>query len=99
VTISHGNKVKQITLYPPIKYASELEHIPWLDDPNTNEEVIQPLLTIEHDMSLKKNTNENILNNFITNPYFTQYFGGNLHIFHNLLLIIFLGKIFRKLIL
>jgi hypothetical protein len=76
MTISHGNEVKQITIYPLAKSASELEHIPWLDDPNNDEEVIQPLLTIEQAMSLKKNTDENLLNNFITNPDFTQYFGG-----------------------
>jgi hypothetical protein len=47
MSISHGNKIKQITLYPLAKTINELEHIPWLDDPNTHEEVIQKILTIE----------------------------------------------------
>jgi hypothetical protein len=75
MTITHGTKTKQITLYPPTRPTTELECTQWLDEDN-NDEVFQPILTIAQAMSLKENTDENLINHCITNPDLPQYFGG-----------------------
>ena len=44
--ISKENKNKQISLYPPTKSITELEHMSWLIDIDYEEEIIQPLFGI-----------------------------------------------------
>jgi len=46
MTISKGNENKQVTFYPPTKYLSELEKIPWFEETDDKEETIQSLQTI-----------------------------------------------------
>ena len=41
---------------------------------NQDEEILQPVLTIEKGMYLKENTVKNLINNCITNPNFSQNF-------------------------
>jgi hypothetical protein len=69
MTITHGTKTKQITLYPPTRLLVELECTQWINEVKNNE-FVQPILTIAQAMSLKENTDEILINHCITNPYF-----------------------------
>jgi hypothetical protein len=69
-------KLNELHFTPLPKTASELECAQWLVEDDNEEGTIQPVLTIAQAMSLKKNTDENMINHYISNPYFPQYFGG-----------------------
>ena len=73
MSISNRHSIKRISLHPPNQPI--VENILWLEDlfENHDEEIIQPIL--EKSMYLKYNTTENLLNNCITNPYFSQNSG------------------------
>jgi hypothetical protein len=76
MTITNGVEIKHISLYPPAKSVNELEHVKWLNEIDTNDEIIQPILTIAQALNLKENTDENQFNHFISHPDFPLYFRG-----------------------
>jgi hypothetical protein len=76
MTIAHGVSVKKFNLYPPAKALTELEFTQCFQDTNDNEEIIQPILTIDQVMNLKNDIKENQIISLINNSYFTQYHGG-----------------------
>ena len=41
MTITNGAQIKHISLYPPAKSINELEHVKWLNEIDTNDEIIQ----------------------------------------------------------
>ena len=63
--ISKENESKQISLYPPAKSITELEHMSWLTETNYEEEIIQPLLGISQ--VINERNEEDLLHNFISN--------------------------------
>jgi hypothetical protein len=91
MTIAHGDSIKKFNLYPPAKALTESEFTQCFQDTNDDEEIVQPILTIDQVMNLKNDIEENQIINFINNSDFTQYHGGNI------LLIISWTKFSRKL--
>ena len=59
------NEIKQISLYPPAKSITELEHMSWLTETDYEEEIIQPLLGISQ--AINERSEEDLLDNFISN--------------------------------
>jgi hypothetical protein len=67
--ISHGTERKQITLYPPAQKPSVIDQLPWLDETNQQqEEVIQPILSINQAFDFREENNEDLLDYFISEP-------------------------------
>jgi hypothetical protein len=65
--ISHGDSVKNVTLYPPTKSSHELENTPWLDTTNSDEENVQSISAIDHIMQFKVLTEEDQIQSFLVN--------------------------------
>jgi hypothetical protein len=95
VTIAHRDLVKKFNLYPPSKALSEFEFTQCFQDTNDNEEIVQPILTINQVMNLKNDIKENQTINLINNPNFTQYHRGNMLLIIN----ISWTNIFKKIVL
>jgi hypothetical protein len=67
--ISHGTKRKQITLYPLAQTPYVIDQFPWPDErKQKQEEVIQPILSINQDFDFREENNEDLLDNFISEP-------------------------------
>ena len=67
--ISHGTERKQITLYPPAQKPSIIDQLPWLDEiDQQQEEVIQPILSINQAFDFREENNEYLLDCFISEP-------------------------------
>jgi hypothetical protein len=84
MTIAHGDLVKKFNLYPPAKALTESEFTQCFQDTNDNEEIVQPILTIDQVMNLKNDIEENQIINLINNYDFTQYHGGNMLLIINI---------------
>ena len=63
--ISKENESKQISLYPPAKSITKLEHMSWLIEIDCEEEIIQPLFGISQ--AINEGNEEDLLDNFISN--------------------------------
>jgi hypothetical protein len=67
--ISHGTERKQITLYPSAQKPCVIDQLPWLDETEQQqEEVIQPILSINQAFDLREENNEDLLDYFISEP-------------------------------
>jgi hypothetical protein len=67
--ISHGTKRNQNTLYPPAQKPSVIDQLPWLDETKEQqEEVIQPILSINQAFDFREENNEDLLDYFIYEP-------------------------------
>ena len=66
MTISYGTKTKNLTLYPPARPSLEAETSLWME--LEEEEAVQPLLTIGKAVSFKDETEDDAINNFISEP-------------------------------
>jgi hypothetical protein len=71
MTISNGASMKKLILYPPTKPV--VEDSLWVEYPYKDEEITQPLLTIEQSRGLKEQTEDNFLNQFISTTDDAQY--------------------------
>ena len=67
MTISHGNSTKSITLYPHEKPSLEFEKHFWFE--HSDEEVTQPLLTLEQDATFKENIEYDYIYTTLTNTH------------------------------
>ena len=63
--ISKENESKQISLYPPAKSITELEHMSWLTETNYEDEIVQPLFGISQ--AINEGNEEDLLNDFLSN--------------------------------
>ena len=63
--ISNENERKEISLYPPTKSITELEHMSWLIETYYEEEIVQPLFGISQ--AINEENKEDLLHNFIYN--------------------------------
>ena len=66
MTISDGTKIKDLTLYPPTWLSLEDETSLWMEP--EEEEGVQPLLTIGKALTFKDETEDDAINNFISEP-------------------------------
>ena len=64
MAISDGTETKNLTLYPPDRPSLEDENPLWME--LEEEEGIQPLLTIGNALNFKDETEDNAINNFIS---------------------------------
>eukprot|EP00253_Pinus_taeda_P015881 PITA_15881 len=65
MTISNGYETKQLTLYPHATPVVNNEDSIWME---YDDNVVQPILTIGQALTLKDNTEDEIINNFICEP-------------------------------
>jgi len=65
MTISNGYETKQLTLYPHATPIINNEDSMWMD---YDDNAVQPILTIGQALTLKDNTEDEIINNFICEP-------------------------------
>ena len=66
MTISDGFKTKNLTLYPPAQLILEAKTPLWIE--LEEEEVIQPLLMIGKALTFKDEIEDDVINNFISEP-------------------------------
>ena len=66
MTISDGIETKNLTLYPPARPSLEAETSLYMEP--EEEEGVQPLLTIGKALSFKDETEDDSINNFISEP-------------------------------
>ena len=66
MTISDGTKMKNLTLYPPKRPSLEAKTPLWME--LEEEEGVQPLLTIGKAWTFKDETEDDAINNFISEP-------------------------------
>ena len=67
--ISHGTERKQITLYPSAQRPSTLDQLSWINETKEQEEeVIQPVLSINQFFDFQEENNEDLLDYFIVEP-------------------------------
>ena len=66
MTISDGIEIKNLTLYPPARPSLEAETTLCMEP--EQEEGVQPLLTIGKALTLKDETEDDVINNFISEP-------------------------------
>ena len=66
MTILDGNKIKNLTLYPPTRPSLEAETPLWME--LEKEEGVQSLLIIGKALTFKDETEYNAVNNFISEP-------------------------------
>ena len=69
MTISDGTKINTLTLYPLARTSLEAETPLWMEP--EEEEGIQPLLTIGKVLTFKDETEDDAINNFISEPIFS----------------------------
>jgi len=63
----HGNLTKKVTLYLPDKTTSDHENPLWLED--SDEEEIQPILTLYQALAINKNIEDDLICTFIPHPH------------------------------
>jgi hypothetical protein len=73
MTISHGDSIKKFTLYPPTKPSIDQEISQWIDNESSDDEFLQPILSLDQAMIPKEDTKDDLINNFITIPNLIQY--------------------------
>jgi hypothetical protein len=83
MTIANMDRIKKFNLYPPTKALTESKFTQLFQYTNNDEELVQPILTIDQFMNMKNNIEENQIINFINNFDFTQYHGGQDTFDHN----------------
>ena len=66
MTISDGTKTKNLTLYPPAQPSLEAETSLWMEP--EEEEGVQPLLTLGKALTFKGETEDDTINNLISEP-------------------------------
>ena len=66
MTISYGIEIKKLTLYPPARPRLEAKNLLWME--LEEEEGVQPLLTIGKALTFKDETEDDAINNFISEP-------------------------------
>ena len=67
--ISHGIERKQITLYPSAQRPSTLDQLSWITETKEQEEeIIQPILSINQFYEFQEANNEGLLDYFIAEP-------------------------------
>ena len=66
MTILDGTEIKNLTLYPPARSILEDETSLWME--LEEEEGVQPLLTIGKALTFKDETEDDAINNFISEP-------------------------------
>ena len=66
MTISDGIEAKNLTLYPPAQPTIEAETSLWMEP--EEEEGIHPLLTLGKALTFKDETEDDAINNFISEP-------------------------------
>ena len=66
MTISDGTETKNLTLYPPARSSLEAETSLWMEP--EEEDGVQPLLTTQKALTFKDETEDNAINNFISEP-------------------------------
>ncbi len=67
MTITHGAETKHINLYPLAQPLLRSENTHWVEEEEHDSECTRPILTIAQAMSLKENSEENLINHCITN--------------------------------
>ena len=70
MTISDGTETKNLTLYPPTQPSIKAETPLWIE--LEEEEGVQPLLTIGKALTFKDETEDDAINNFISEPTFVN---------------------------
>ena len=70
MTISDGTETKKLTLYPPSQPSLEYETPLWMEI--EEEGGVQPLLTIGKALNFKDETEDDAINNFISEPTFVN---------------------------
>jgi hypothetical protein len=95
MTIAHGDSVKKFNLYPPAKALTESEFTQCFQDTNNDEEVVQPILTIDQVMNLKNDIEENQIINLLIILILLNIMGGNILLIIN----ISWTNIFKKIVL
>ena len=63
--ISKKNERKQISLYPPAKSITKLEHVSWLTKTNCEDDIFQPLFSISQ--AINEGNEEDLFNDFLSN--------------------------------
>ena len=66
MTISDGTETKNLTLYPTARSILEAENPLWMEP--EEEEGVQPLLKIGKALTFKDETEDDAINNFISEP-------------------------------
>ena len=67
--ISHGTERKQITLYLFAQIPSMIDQLSWINETKEKqEEVIQPILSINQAFDFREENNEDLLDYFISEP-------------------------------
>ena len=67
--ISHGIERKQLTIYPSAQQPSVLDRLSWINKTkDQEEEVIQPVLSINQFFDFQEENNEDLLDYFIAEP-------------------------------
>ena len=66
MTISNGCETKQLTLYPHATPMINNDDSVWLD---YNDNATQPILTIEQALTFKYTTEDEVISNFISEPF------------------------------
>ena len=66
MTISYGNEINNLTLYPPARSSLEDETPLWME--LEEEEGVQPLLTIRKALNFKDEIEDDAINSFISEP-------------------------------
>jgi len=82
LTISNGTSLQNLIIYPPAQPV--LENMLWLENPYGDEDVEQPLLSISQTRGLEHQTEDDILDQFIsatTSIEFPQSFSDLDHVF------------------
>ena len=67
MTISDGIEIKNLTLYPPSQPSLEAETPLWMEP--EEEEGVQPFLTLGKALTFKGETEDDTINNFISEVY------------------------------
>ena len=70
MTISDGTEIKNLTLYPPARLSLEAETPLWME--LAEEEGVQPLLMIGNALNFKDITEDDAINNFISETTFVN---------------------------
>ena len=65
VMISKENESKQLSLYPPTKSITELEHMSWLTKIDCEDEIVQPLFSISQ--AINEGNEEDLFDDFLSN--------------------------------
>jgi hypothetical protein len=92
--ISRGSENKQVTLYPPASSIIELEQMSWIEETNSQEEIVHSFCSIDQAINFREKNDENVLNHLISNPDIEE----KLENLQKYPLIIFWNKVFRKIV-